>query len=274
MNLLLSLILFVLLTIVTQIGGVALIVGWLLLILFGSSDASKCRRRLQFVGAFSLTYIVMTLFIVPPLAALWGRVPLPCSSAENHYAAGNSLFCILNRNYVHVRLRSLLENLARHMNTVHPGTVTLDLDANFPFFDGFPLFPHLSHDDGRKLDIAYYYADATEKYLPGVLRSPIGYWGFEQPARGADAACPGSTWMSLRWDMNWLQPFMADVKLDVERTKEAVNWVAGAGRNFSMEKMFMEPHMAQRLGVSSPFLKFQGCRAARHDDHIHVQIGR
>jgi hypothetical protein len=26
------------------------------------------------------------------------------------------------------------------------------------------------------------------------------------------------------------------------------------------------------LGVSSPLLGFQGCRAARHDDHIHIQI--
>jgi hypothetical protein len=29
-----------------------------------------------------------------------------------------------------------------------------------------------------------------------------------------------------------------------------------------------------RLGVSSPLLGFQGCRAARHDDHIHIQIKR
>jgi hypothetical protein len=29
-----------------------------------------------------------------------------------------------------------------------------------------------------------------------------------------------------------------------------------------------------RLGLSSPLLGFQGCRAARHDDHIHIQVKR
>lgn len=55
---------------------------------------------------------------------------------------------------------TLLAGLSREMAHTFPGTVTLYLDANFPFFDGFPLLPHLSHVDGRKRDIAYYYADS------------------------------------------------------------------------------------------------------------------
>jgi hypothetical protein len=201
-------------------------------------------------------------------------VPLACASGSAPYSAGNTLYCLLNRNYVDARLKSMLENLSRHMNVTYPGTRTLYLDANFPFIDGFPLLPHLSHDDGRKLDLGYYYTDANGTYLPGALRSPIGYWGFEQPARREDAACSGNPWLSLRWDMNWLQPFWPNYKLDVERTREAVNWLTTNGREFGVERLFMEPHMAQRLSVSSPILKFQGCHAARHDDHIHVQISR
>jgi hypothetical protein len=41
-----------------------------------------------------------------------------------------------------------------------------------------------------------------------------------------------------------------------------------------VERVFIEPYLAARLGVASPVLGFQGCRAARHDDHIHVQIKR
>ena len=38
-------------------------------------------------------------------------------------------------------------------------------------------------------------------------------------------------------------------------------------------KILLEPHLAHRLGVEGrPNIRFQGCRAARHDDHIHVQI--
>jgi hypothetical protein len=35
------------------------------------------------------------------------------------------------------------------MDEKFPGTVTIALDANFPFVNGFPLLPHLSHADGK-----------------------------------------------------------------------------------------------------------------------------
>jgi len=36
--------------------------------------------------------------------------------------------------------------------------------------------------------------------------------------------------------------------------------------------MLLEPPLARRLGVADTRLRFQGCRAARHDDHIHIQF--
>jgi hypothetical protein len=36
--------------------------------------------------------------------------------------------------------------------------------------------------------------------------------------------------------------------------------------------VFVEPYLAARLGVTAPAIRFQGCRAARHDDHIHFQV--
>jgi hypothetical protein len=266
---------FILLTLVTQVGGIALLIGWLLVKLFGRRYASTLQRSAQLFAAFAATYIALTLFIVPPLASSAGRVPLACGlGSDRHYGAANLLYCALNRNYADARLASLLESLAAHLNKTYPGTKTLYLDANFPFFDGFPLFPHLSHDDGRKLDLAFYYADKTGHYLPDVARSPIGYWAFEQPRGGAGAACPGKALFSLRWDLNWLQPLLPDLELDAERTRAMVSWLASSGRKFGVEKLLLEPHLAKRLGISSPLLRFQGCRAARHDDHIHVQIRR
>ncbi len=46
------------------------------------------------------------------------------------------------------------------------------------------------------------------------------------------------------------------------------------GRGFGVEKIFVEPHLAERLGVQADTIRFQGCRAARHDDHIHMQVGK
>jgi len=150
----------------------------------------------------------------------------------------------------------------------------LYLDGNFPFLDGFPLLPHLSHGDGRKLDIAYYYAERGGAYLPGELRLPIGYWAFKQPGPGDASPCVGSSWLSLRWDMRWLQGRYPDRPLEPERTRAALRWLVTEGPQFGVERVFIEPYLAARLGVASPVLGFQGCRAARHDDHIHLQIRR
>jgi hypothetical protein len=39
-----------------------------------------------------------------------------------------------------------------------------------------------------------------------------------------------------------------------------------------MGKAFLEPPLARQLGPKDAKLRFQGCRAARHDDHIHAQL--
>jgi len=37
-------------------------------------------------------------------------------------------------------------------------------------------------------------------------------------------------------------------------------------------KIFIEPHLKKRLELANKKLRFQGCKATRHDDHIHLQI--
>ena len=54
------------------------------------------------------------------------------------------------------------------------------LDANFPFIDGFPLLPHRSHNDGRKVDISLVYETSDGQYSHAVV-SRSGYGVFESP---------------------------------------------------------------------------------------------
>lgn len=134
-----------------------------------------------------LFYTLLTSVIVPPVAGHFGRVRLSCEATPAYpLRAAHPLYCWLNRNYADPRLRDLVVTLAGEMERAHAGTVTVFLDAGFPFLNGFPLLPHLSHDDGRKLDLAFYYRDERGDYAAGVTRSPIGYWAFEQP-RATDA---------------------------------------------------------------------------------------
>lgn len=234
------------LTIVTQIGGIA----WLI--------ALFCRQR---IIAFLIAYMALTT------AAIWvaphfGRVALSCFDS-GPLQVQSWMYCALNRNYVAPELRDVLVDTATEMDQRYPGTETLVLDANFPFLDGFPLLPHLSHDDGDKVDLAFFYRDETG-YLPGATRSPIGYFAFE----------PGPTdctprWPSLRWDFDFMQPLWRRYELEEERTAAILKILSNDER---VGKALVEPHLVQSLGVAHPRIRFQGCRAARHDDHIHLQL--
>jgi hypothetical protein len=251
------------LTVLTQIGGVVLLFAWVagrLLVRHG--------RVLATTALFLAAYAVLTIAVVPPVAALGGRVPLPCGSEAGQRLRVPLLLCALNRHYVDARLAGFADALATDVDRQFPGTTTVALDGNFPFFDGFPLLPHLSHDDGQKLDIAFYYA-GPDGYAGGALRSPIGYWAFETPPAGDE--CP-DVWLTLRWDMAALQPLFPSLTLEPQRTRAALEWLFEQGPAFGLERVFLEPYLAERLGVASPLLGFQGCRAARHDDHIHLQM--
>jgi hypothetical protein len=264
---------FIALTLLTQVGGVVFILALLAVHWFVPKTLHGWKRAAAATIIFMFLYQALSATVVPALAAIGGRVPLPCyADAGRPFAAGSRLYCILNRNYVDARLVTLMTELSQSVDKAYPGTITLYLDGNFPFVDGFPLLPHLSHNDGRKLDLAYYYTGPDAAYLPGRMRSSIGYWAFEQPVARDKSPCSGWSLLSLRWDLGSLQPLYPDRPLEPKRTAAALRWLAEEGPKFGIERIFVEPYLATRLGVSSPVLGFQGCRAARHDDHIHIQI--
>lgn len=228
------------LTLLSQIGGVA----WLLALPF---------RRFwrAFIAAYALMWL--TAFALAPMA---GRVALPCFGET--LRSQSILYCALNRHYVTPKLLSLTTDLATHMATEHPGTVTLTLDAGFPFTN-LPLLPHLSHDDGEKLDLALYWQGQ-----PGRSKSPLGYWGYAD----GPTDCP-KRWADLRWDFDLLNQALPDWQLDRPRMTTALQWLANDPRS---GKILIEPHIPAALPLAHPKIRFQGCRAARHDDHIHLQL--
>lgn len=234
------------LTILTQVGGLA----WAL--------ALFVKRR---VLAFTLIYAAFWVGAVT-LAPLAGRVPLPCTGEPLRLQS--PAYCLMLRHFVTPDLAAVAEDAAEAVAAAYPGTITLALDGSFPFLDGMPLLPHLSHDDGEKLDFAFYYAEDS-RYLPGQTRSPIGYWAFETlHIQNCPPAFP-----TLRWDLAWLQPLLPDRPLEPERTRTLLQTLLDDPR---VGRIFVEPPLAQHLGVQGPSLGFQGCRAARHDDHIHIQL--
>jgi len=255
---LLHLTIFVLLTVLTQIGGVVyLLAVWL--------TRGFLRRTFAFLGLY-LVATIGAVFVAP----VFGREALPCFERDG-LAPRSLIYCAMNRQYVSPELHLLTRRLAEHVAGKHPGSITQYLDAGFPFAEGFPLLPHLSHDDGRKLDLAFYYQ--ADGYRPGETPSPIGYWGFLEPHADDPATCRQKDRLTLRWDMTWFQGLVRDdLTLDAGRTGTMLRWLSDEAVKGGVEKILLEPHLRARFALPPSVVRFQGCRAARHDDHVHVQV--
>ncbi|SFJ32752.1 hypothetical protein [Jannaschia pohangensis] len=238
------------LTLLSQLGGLA----WVLALPFR-------RRRVVFFAGFAAIYAALSV-TAAWVAPTFGRVPMACG-AEGPLRIASPVYCLLNRHYGTPELAAVLNDLSRDMTRRHPDATVQLLDANFPFFDGFPLLPHLSHADGRKADVALFYLDPDGAPGP-ALRSPLGYFAFED----GPTDCPPRR-LTLRWDLAWLQPLWRDLSLDRVRTRDLLALLAADER---VGRIFVEPHLRATLDIDRPTFGFQGCRAARHDDHIHLQL--
>ena len=267
-----SVIAFLFLTVVTQIGGIILLVSLAANIYFNKTIHNHMLRRLSKMCLFLILYSLATFFVVPLLAKPFGRVPLPLSENENVKPL-NFLTCFLNRHYVTPQLNQTTKEVAKEMQIKFPGTVLNYLDANFPFIRGFPLIPHLSHNDGKKLDLAFLYIENKTEKPSDEAPSFIGYGINEAPRRHEI-----NTANICKKNGNWQYSFLMKIipqgnkqnfTFDSSRTKAMVSLFAGAT---VIDKIFIEPHLKTRMKLQSQKIRFHGCQAVRHDDHLHIQV--
>lgn len=243
----------------------------LLLIGLAGKKIKSLRLRMgSTIVLFLFLYILATLLIVPPVAAWLGRVPLPLSGSLRPLTM---MTCILNRHYVHPDLKHIAEETATAMDKKYPGSHINYLDANFPFFNKFPLLPHLSHNDGKKLDLAFYYIEKKSGRECNESPSIIGYGVCEHPKHGEENI-PGFCKENGYWQYGFLEKIIpqgkkADFEFDERRTSFLIISIAGKAL---VEKIFIEPHLKSRMNLSNSKIRFHGCQAVRHDDHIHFQI--
>lgn len=263
---------FLLLTVLTQIGGLVYVINFSTYAFINKRINNQWLRRGCKLGSFILFYLIATFIIVPALAKPFGRVQLPVSTTGNLRPL-TFLTCLLNRSYVRKDLKAVALSVAGEMNRKYPGTVVNYLDANFPFFKGFPLFPHLSHNDGRKLDLAFCYKDKQSLQETNEAPSPIGYGICEEPTatekNTADFCAQKGYWQYSFLKGVVPQGNKDDFLFYPQKTKDLVELFANDNR---IGKIFIEPHLQTRLHITSNKIRFHGCRAVRHDDHIHVQL--
>jgi hypothetical protein len=259
------------LTVFTQVGGVPYLIarfssGWI-----RRRIVHPWKRRLASAVYGMVIYLVFCMLIVPMAARPLGRVPLPIwGDGALHPLRWFTV--LLNRHYVRPALRDAAFDVAQSLESRHPGTQLYYLDANFPFFEGFPLLPHLSHNDGKKLDLAFLYTDPEGNPITGSP-SWLGYGVYDPPMANEhhqpDICAAEGHWQYSIMERLVPQGRKEAYRLDQERTKVMVELFAAQQ---SISKIFIEPHLKTRLNLYSPKIRFHGCKAARHDDHVHVQM--
>lgn len=267
-TLLYRLLLFSLLTLLTQVGGLLYLLYLPMVQVIKRRVTNKTLARGIRFAAFCTVYMLGSWLLISPLARLNGRVPMPVFS-EAQLQPANYFYVLANRHFVQPELRAATIEVAKQMGE----EVTLYyLDAGFPFIDGFPLLPHRSHDDGQKLDLAFIYHQSKGQELLEGSPSWLGYGYLEKP-RSGESNQPLACKQQGYWHYSLLSSI---VPQDRNYTfSEPLNrkLLLKLSAHPSVDKIFIEPHLKSRLGLSSRSnIRFHGCAAVRHDDHIHIQL--
>ncbi len=246
------------LTVITQIGGLLYIIS---LLIFRKKGKVK---YLYFIG----TYMLFTFILLPYIAPTFGRERIKNS---NKIEPHSYFYVLTNRNYVTPKMNQAITNIASNLNKESPNIRLVYLDANFPFLDGFPLFPHLSHNDGKKIDISFVYS--IDGKLTNKKPSLSGYGVYELPKpneRDQPKKCKENGYWQYDFPKHLtFGTWNKDLKFSDSATKKMIVTML---RHPSTHKVFIEPHLKQRLGIENSKLRYHGCQAVRHDDHIHLQI--
>jgi len=249
------LLIIVFLTVLTQVGGIV----WILTMII----SSYYKKKKRFI--FPILYLAFNLLIIPPIASQFGRVKL--ASFNENLASRNLVYPLFFRNYVTLELYTLLVESSKELKKSEIKITYLD--ANFPFYNGFPLLPHLSHNDGKKIDIAFMYKDKDGKTTQ-KKPSLSGYGVYVNSNNSTTTNCLNKGYW--QYDFPKYLTFGTINKLDFDERQTKI-LIEEFLKNSQTQKIFIEPYLKTNLGLNTYHkIRFHGCQAVRHDDHIHLQI--
>ena len=196
------------------------------------------------------------------IAASNGLVPLPCDRTGPLQPVTRG-YCAAGRHYVTPPVRAALVRVAEAVAREHPGAVVRYMEASWASAER-PMPPHVSHGDGRQIDLAIFYEDRQGRLRPPPTAS--GYGAFEPPRREVERVCVGMGGHHAAPD----PPAKRTWRLAHDPTAELVRRLSAEPR---VRRIFIEPHLKARLGFAHDAkVRFAGCKVARHDDHLHVDF--
>ncbi len=252
---------FILLTLITQIGGIVYLISLII------SKKLNLKLRFQTIIFFISFYLFSTLLIIPFVAPIFGREKVKHSK---RIKPTNYITVLLNRNYVNPKLNNLLSEVEKELKGTN---IEIHyLDANFPFVNNFPLFPHLSHNDGNKIDLSLIY-ETQKGIITNKQKSVSGYGAFEEP-KITEYNQIEKCLKSGNFQYNYPKyltfgKINKELKFSKKGTKKLIKSIL---KSSDLEKIFIEPHLRNRMKLKDSRVRYHGCKSVRHDDHIHIQI--
>ena len=270
--------LFITLTALSQIGGIILILWVLIFRVVSKRFTNEWARRGINTGGFVVFYLFCMFLIVPPLARIQDRVPLPISKS-GALVPVTYWTAIFGRNYIKSEGRAKLETIAESFAKIHPELKVKYMDCNYPFrinvswsesntwiLEG--LLPHITHD-GNKIDIALVYNDEFGK-ATNQTPTAIGYGSSVEPL--PTEYCTPCYCKTIG---KWQYSFMYNVlpKNAYPLNKNASRDLIKTFDKYLPYPIFIEKHLQQRFNLVGNYAE-AGCKSVRHDDHFHVQLSK
>ena len=251
------------LTVLTQLGGI-----WIWPFLSMSPNDLGWKFRLQRITYPMISYAVASQLLLPLISPLWGMNALSCSSSS-HLRAHSIHTCMFHRNYIHHDAYLALKGIEQNMERMFPRAPIVYFDAGFPI-PYMHMLPHLDHAKGDSIDLAFLWKNPKTKAIE-PSPSPIGYGGFIEPKTPRICnpndvyVITGRLALDLRWDYDWLSPFLSDALIDSTKTKALLNIIA---THPLVHTIILEPHLNTMF--PTPKNVSNSCKVARHDDHAHI----
>jgi hypothetical protein len=129
--------------------------------------------------------------------------------------------------------------------------------------------PHRSHNDGKKIDICFSYK-AKDGKITDKKPSVSGYGVYVQKENYSSNSCIEKGYWQYDFPRYLTLGKINELNFDATSTKKIIRTFLAQSET---QKIFIEPYLKSKLGLNNySKIRFHGCKAVRHDDHIHLQI--
>lgn len=217
-----------------------------------------------------MMYAIALLLLVPLLAGLVDRVPLPAHNSD-YIRPANYLTILFARNYVKSDLRETVIEVAGEFGNKHPEARVVYMDGGYALSRFIPMWPHKAHNSGASLDLAYIYEDPETNDILTSSPSWTGYgvYAYSKLSNTQKKCIEKNSSYSFTSIMG-ITFFKGAYEVNEKLSQELIRMFH---KKKKIDKILVEENLIRTLGLRKfRKVKYAGCESVRHDDHFHIEL--